>query len=265
MTHEEFLNSLFAANARPAAPSIAGLTEEEAVSRWLAWLVMCYIRITYPEAARGGAVPVVRRSWSKLGGGRPEHVDLSLTTAGRDLTLEVHVSPFNGFAFRLVDSNRRSEWCANGVARREGGVVSIELTRSPDTSVMATPRGPRPSTTLTFRPAPCCERSLARIREIIRDLAGARLLLGVRQVQGPFSLATSSPGSAGDVVESVAGAYSLSDSGDEWRAWAQAMASFPALQREAVRNVAAEEILTHQSEPDRERFWTIVYESGGVH
>ena len=264
MTHEEFLNSLFAANAGPTSPSIWGLTEEEAVSRWLAWLVMCYIRITYPAAVRSGAAPVVRRSWSKLGGGRPEHVDLSLTTAEGDLTLEIHVSPFNGFAFRLVDSNRRSEWCANGFARREGGVISIELTRSPDTSVMAPPSGPRPSTTLTFQPALCCRSSLARIREIIRDLAGARVLLGVRQVQGLFSLATSSPGNAGDVVDSVAGAYSLSNSGDEWRAWAQAMASFPTIQREAVRNVASEEILIHQSEPDRERFWTIVYESGAV-
>ena len=54
MTHEEFLNSLFAANAGPTSPSIWGLTEEEAVSRWLAWLVMCYIRIAYPAAVRSG-------------------------------------------------------------------------------------------------------------------------------------------------------------------------------------------------------------------
>jgi len=42
------------------------------------------------------------------------------------------------------------------------------------------------------------------------------------------------------------------------------MASFPALQQEAIRNVAAEEIDNHQNEPDRERFWTIVFDSGAV-
>jgi hypothetical protein len=263
MTHEEFLNSLFVANARQISMSISGLTEDEAVSRWLAWLVMCYIRITYPETARSGAVPFVRRSRSKWGGGRSEDVDLSLPTAGGELTFEVHVSPFNGFFFRLEDSNRHTWWDASGIARREGARISIQLTRRPDTWVMVPPpTGPRPSTTLTFRPAPCCGRSLARIREITRSLATARLFLGAGQFEGLFSLATSRPGSTADVVDSVSSAYDLSDS--DWELWAQAMASFPALQQEAIRNVAAEEIDNHQNEPDRERFWTIVFDSGAV-
>lgn len=263
MDHVDFLNSLFAANTGPHSPSIWGLTEEEAVSRWLAWLVMCYIRMTYPEAARSGAVPFVRRSWSKFGGGNPEHVDLSLTTAEGEVTFEIHVSPFNGFAFRLVDSNRHNEWCANGIARREGGVISVQLTRSPDTSVTIPPGRPRPSTTLTFQPAPCCRQSLARIREITSSLATARLLLGLGQFEGLFSAATAGPGSAADVADSLNSAYELSDS--DWAVWARAVATFPAIQREAVRNVAAAEILDHQNEPDRERFWTIVYDSGAVH
>jgi hypothetical protein len=264
MTHEEFLNSLFTANARPISPSISGLTEEEAVSRWLAFLVTCYIRITYPEAIRNGAVPFVRRSWSRWGGGRSEDLEVSLTTAGGELTFRVHVSPFNGFFFRLEDPNRRNWFDASGIARREGARISIQLTRWPDTWVMvAPPTGPRHSTTLTFQPAPCCVRSLARIREITSSLAAARLLLGAGQFEGLFSLATSRPGSAADVVDSVSSAYDLSDS--DWEVWAQAMASFPAIQQEAIRNVASEEILNHQNEPARERFWTIVYDSGAVH
>lgn len=124
------------------------------------------------------------------------------------------------------------------------------------------PTGPRRSTTLTFQPAPCCRRSLARIREIASSLAAARLLLGAGQFEGLFSLATSRPGSAADVVDSVSSAYDLSDS--DWDVWAQAMASVPAIQREAIRNVAGAEILNHQNEPARERFWTIVYDSGAV-
>lgn len=263
MTHEEFLNSLFAANAGPTSPSISGLTEEEAVSRWLAWMVMCYIRITYPEAARSGAVPSVRRSWSRWGSGQFEDVEVSLAAAGGELTFRVHVSPSNGYFFRLEDSSRHDWWDASGTASREGGRISIQLTERPHTWVMVPPpTGPRRSTTLTFQPAPCCRRSLARIREITSSLAAARLLLGAGQFEGLFSLATSRPGSAADVVDSVSSVYDLSDS--NWEVWARAMASFPAIQQEAIRNVASEEILNHQNEPVRERFWTIVYDSGAV-
>jgi hypothetical protein len=263
MTHEEFLNGLFAANAGQRAPSVSSLTEEEAVCRWLAFLVMCYVQMTYPDAARGGAVPFVRRAWSKWGGGGSEDVELALTTPGGEMTFRVRVSPVNGFFFRLEDPARHRWFDAGGVARREGARISIHLTRWPDTWPMVPPptASPRP-TTLSFQPAPCCVRSLARIREITSSLATARALLGVGQFEGLFSLATSRPESPGDVVDSVIGVYELSDS--DWETWAQAMASFPAIQREAVRSVAGAEILNHQNDPDRERFWTIVYDSGAV-
>jgi hypothetical protein len=265
MDHEEFLNTLFAENADQVSPPISGLTEGEAVSRWLAFLVMCYIRMTYAELARSGAVPSVRRAWSKWGGGgRPEDVELALTTAGRELTFRVRVTSVNGFFFRLEDSDRRTWFDASGNARREGARISIQLTRWPDTWPMVPPpSGLRRPTTLAFQPAPCCQRSLARIREITSSLAAARVLLGAGQFEGLFSLATSRPGSAADVVDSVSSTYDLSDS--DWETWAQAMASFPAIQQEAIRNVASEEILNHQNEPARERFWTIVYDSGAVH
>ena len=266
MTHEEFLNSLLAANRGQVSPSVSGLTEDEAVGRWLAFLVMCYVRTTYPEAYRSGAVPVVRRSWSRWGGGRLEDVELSLTsltTAGGELTFRVRVSPSNGYFFRLEDSSRHIWWDASGVARREGSRITIGLTRWPDTWVMVPPpSGPRPSSTLTFQPAPCCRRSLARIRESVNSLATARLLLGAGQFEGLFTLATSRPGSGADIVDSVTSVHDLADS--DWDLWARAMASFPALQQEAIRNVAAEEIERHQSEPERERFWTIVYDSGAI-
>jgi hypothetical protein len=263
MTHEEFLNSLFAANAGQASPSVSGLTEDEAVSRWLAFLVMCYVRMTYPEADRSGAVPFVRRSWSRWGGGRSEDVQLALTTAGGELTFRVSVSPLNGFFFRLEDPARHNWWDASGIARREGARISISLTRWPHTWVMVPPPTvPRRSTTLAFQPAPCCRRSLARIREITSSLAAARVLLGAGQFEGLFSLSTSRPESAADVVDSVSSVHDLADS--DWEVWAQAMASFPAIQQEAIRNVAAEEIGRHENEPDRERFWTIVYDSGAA-
>lgn len=100
-------------------------------------------------------------------------------------------------------------------------------------------------------------------REITSSLAAARALLGVGQFEGLFSLATSRPSSAADVVDSAISTYELSDS--DWETWAQAMASFPAIQQESIRNVAGAEILNHQNEPARERFWTIVYDSGAVH
>lgn len=264
MTHEEFLNSLFAANAGQTSPSLSSLTEEEAVCRWLAFLVMCYVRMTYPEAARSGAVPFVRRTWSRWGGGRSEDVEVALTTAQGELTFRVHVSSVNGFFLRLEDAARHNWFDATGTARREQGRIWVHLTRWPDTwAMVAPPRAPRRSATLTFQPAPCCQRSLARIREITSSLAAARALLGVGQFEGLFTLATSRPSSAADVVDSVSGVYDLSDS--DWDTWAQAMASFPAIQQEAIRNVAGAEILNHENEPDRERFWTIVYDSGAVH
>jgi hypothetical protein len=188
-------------------------------------------------------------------------VELALTTAGGESTFRVRISTSNGYFFRLEDPNRRTWWDASGVARREGARISISMTRWPDTWTMVPPpTGARRPSTLTFQPAPCCRRSLARIREIASSLSAARLLLGAGQFEGLFSVATSRPGSAADVVDSVSGAYDLVDS--DWDVWAQAMASFPAIQQEAVRNVASEEILRHQNEPARERFWTIVYDSG---
>lgn len=263
MDHEEFLNTLFAANAGQVSPPISGLTEGEAVSRWMAFLVMCYVRTTYAEAARSGAVPSVRRSWSKWGAGHPEDVELALPTAEGEVGFRVRVTPANGFFFRLEDANRHNWFDATGTARREGARISVQLNRWPDTWPMVPPptRLRRP-TTLTFQPAACCQRSLARIREITSSLATARLFLGAGQFEGLFSAATSRPGSAADVVDSVSSAYDLSDS--DWEVWAQAMRSFPAIQQEAIRNVASEEILTHENEPDRERFWTIVYDSGAV-
>lgn len=264
MTHEEFLDSLFAANAGAVAPSVSSLTEDEAVSRWLAFLVMCYVRMAYPEASRAGAVPVVRRVWSRWGSAQAENVDLALAAAGAELTFNVRVSPVNGYFFRLEDASRRRWFDANGAAQREGARISIRSTRWPDTWVMVPPpSAARPSTTLAFRPAACCRRSLARIQEITRNLAAARLLLGAGQFEGLFTLATTRPpDGVGDLVDSVSGVHDLADS--DWELWARAMASFPALQQEQIRNVAGEERLIHANEPDRERFWAIVYDSGAV-
>ncbi len=262
MTHEEFLNSLLAANAGQTSPSLSSLTEDEAVCRWLAFLVMCYVRMTYAEAARAGLAPYVRRTWSRWGSARGEEVELAMPNPGGELTFRVHVSPVNGYFFRLEDAARHNWFDVRGIASREGARISIQVSHW-DTWVMVdAPRAPVRPTTLTFQPAACCRRSLARIREITSSLAAARALLGVGQFEGLFTAVTARPSSAADVVDSVSGAYDLSDS--DWETWAQAMASFPAVQQEQVQNVAFEEIDTHTSEPARLRFWTIVYDSGRV-
>ena len=263
MTHEEFLNSLLDANAGRTAPSLSSLTEDEAVCRWLAFLVMCYVRMTYAEAARAGLAPYVTRTWSRWGSIPGEDVELTMPNPGGELTFRVHVSAVNGYFFRLEDAARHNWFDARGIARRDGARIFIHMTRWPDTWVMVdAPRAPVRETPLTFQPAACCRRSLARIQEITTSLAAARALLGVGQFEGLFTAVTARPSSAADVVDSVSGAYDLSDS--DWEIWAQAMASFPALQREQVQNVAFEEIDTHTSEPARLRFWTIVYDSGAV-
>ncbi len=266
MTHEEFLNHLLHANAGQRSPSLSSLTEEEAVTRWLAWLTMCYVRMEHSPSGSALPIPSITHVWRRWGNGGFEDIDMSLRTAGRVVQFKVQVQPGGGYFFRLNDYDRHVWFDATGRAQRERGHLALRVTEFPYTWAMVVrnaPTGRRQAETLAFRPAPCCRRALADIRHIIRSMQAVQGLLAAGQFQGLFEM-VASPGvdDPAGVVESLSGVYDLQDS--DWELWAQAMASVPAIQREAIRSVAGAEVLNHQNDQARERFWTIIYESGAV-
>jgi hypothetical protein len=266
MTHEEFLNHLLHANAGQRSPSLSSLTEEEAVARWLAFLTMCYVRMEHSPSGGTLPVPSITHVWRQWGRGGSEDIDMSLPTAGRVVQFKVQVQPADGYFFRLNDYDRHVWFDARGRAQRERGRLSIRLTQFPDTWAMVVRHGPtgrRQAESLAFRPASCCRRALAEIRQNIRSMQGIQAMLTVGQWVGLFEM-VASPGvdDAPGVVESLSGVYDLQDS--DWELWAQAMTSVPAIQQEAIRSVAGGEVINHQNDPARERFWTIIYESGAV-
>lgn len=267
MTHEEFLAQLLRANQCGTSPSRSGLTEAEAVARWMAWLTMCHLRIEHTPSGQQAAVPTVTQCWTRWAMQGAEDVDFSVRVGSATVRLKALVNSGGTglYLFRLHDYASSLWFDAQGRAVRERGRIDIQLTRFPQTWAMLANRpAARAVDTLRFQPAPCCRRALANIRRVTDSLSAARTVLAASQWVGLLETVVLPPGEAsvGALVEGANATYQLADSDIEH--WARAMAALPVIERGRIRDIATLEALNHATEESKYRFWSFVADSGRI-